>query len=97
MESTAKGWKMATGLLVLVVIVLLFMMWQQWDKEQHNLGFVLQEGKENVTMARDDVQAKCEGPQANQADCKAALDGLASILKEFSKDVNAATSSPSNP
>ncbi len=95
MDSTAKGWKMATGVLVLVVIILLFMMWQQWDREQHNLGFVLEQGKQDVTQARNDIEAKCRGPQANEADCQAALDGLASILKEFSKDVNQATSAPS--
>lgn len=89
--KTQNGWKTATGVLVVVVIILLVMMWNAWDREQHDLGHVLQAGKEDVTAARADIQEKCRGPQADEAACQRSLDALADILKEFSKDVNAAT------
>lgn len=92
MESnTAKNWKIATGVLVVLVVILLAMMWQQWDRDQHDLGHVLQQGKEDVTEARNDINKKCRGPEADETACQAALSELAGILKEFSKDVNAAT------
>ncbi len=89
----AKGWKVATGVLVVVVIILLAMMWREWDMQQHDLGHVLQQGKEDVTEARNEIAVKCRGPQANEAACQASLKELADILKEFSKDVSAATTS----
>ena len=47
-----NGWKVATGALVVLVVILLAMMWMQWSKEKHSLNNVLQDGKEDVVEAR---------------------------------------------
>jgi len=88
-----NGWKVATGALVVLVVILLAMMWAQWSKQEHSLDNVLQEGKEDVVEARAAIEMKCRGPQADEDDCQDALKDLADILKEFSKDVNAASTS----
>ncbi len=96
MEPNAQnGWKIATGVLALVVVILLAMMWSAWSMEQKSLDHVLEEGKEDVVEARAAIEMKCRGPQANEAQCQDALEDLADILKEFSKDVNAASTSGS--
>jgi signal transduction histidine kinase len=91
MDSQKKltlAWTVAGILAVLLVISLFFLMNQPKD-----LDTVLQEGKEDVTAQRDQVAEACNGSDAqSKARCQDELQELADILRDFSKDIDKATS-----
>lgn len=89
------GWLVA-GILAIVVVVLLFIMWRQWDREQHDLGNVINEGQEDIASARAEIREKCTGPAGvNARDCQDALNEVSDIIREFSDDLADATTSDS--
>ncbi len=91
MDSKKKltlAWTVAGILAVLLAIALFFLMNQPKD-----LDTVLQEGKEDVTAQRDRVAEACNGDDAkSQAKCQDELQELSDILRDFSKDIDKATS-----
>jgi hypothetical protein len=92
-RSNNTGWIVA-GVLAVVIVILLAMMWQQWNKEQHNLGMVLENGQERVAAARNQIAEDCQGSEGTEAaSCKADLDQLSQVLEQFSKSITTATSS----
>lgn len=80
----------ATWVLAVAVIILLIMLWGDWNSS-HNLGTVLNNGQNDITTVRDRVQADCRGPDANEARCQESLSELADILREFSANLSTAT------
>ncbi len=90
--NSKTGWIIA-GILAVVVIIMLFMMWN--DANSKNLGNVLEEGRTSIIDLRAEIEKKCEGPEADEKACQDAIDDLSEVLKEFSEDVEAAsTTSP---
>ncbi len=88
------GW-IVSGVLAVVIVVLLFMMWQQWDRKQKDLDTVLDNGQEQIMDQRARIAALCNGPQGMQAPaCQDALDDLADVLREFRDDLDDATTTP---
>lgn len=88
------GW-IVSGVLAVVIAILLFMMWQQWDRGQKDLATVLDEGQENIMDSRARIAALCNGPQGTAAPaCQDALDDLADILRDFRDDLDNATTTP---
>ena len=87
-KKLTLAWTVAGILAVLLVISLFFLMNREKD-----LGTVLQEGKEDVSAQRDRVAEACNGTDEESAkDCNEELDELADILREFSRDIEKATS-----
>lgn len=88
MDSKKKltlAWTVAGILAVLLVIALFFLM-----NPERSLDQVLQDGKEDVTTQRERVSEACDG--TSQAKCNRELEDLANILRDFSRDINKATS-----
>jgi len=82
------AWTVAGILAILFLVALYFAM-----NPQKSLGTVLQEGREDISEQRDRIKESCEGTDAaSQADCQDELDELADILREFSRDIERATS-----
>lgn len=93
-QQNNTGWIVA-GVLAIVIVILLVMMWQQWDRGEQNLGAVLEEGQENLVDARAAIAQKCSGPQGTASPgCQDALDNLRDILEEFSEDLDTASTTP---
>lgn len=90
--NSKTGWIIA-GILAVVVVIMLFMMWNHNNSK--DLGNVLEEGRTSIIDMRAEIEKKCEGPQANEQECQDALDDLAEVLEDFSEDVDkASTTSP---
>jgi len=91
MDSKKKltlAWTVAGILAVLLAITLFFLM-----NPERNLGTVLQEGKEDVSAQRDRVEEACNGTDTqSKARCQDELNELSDILRDFSRDINRATS-----
>lgn len=81
------AWTVAGILAILLIIALYFVM-----NPKKGLETVLQEGKEDITQQRGRIAEACEGTNADQNDCKNELDELADILRDFSRDIDKATS-----
>lgn len=93
MTRQNTGWIVA-AVLALVVIALLWMLWYRYNQEEHDLGFVLQQGKEDISTERDRILRTCNGPNADQAACQEELTNLSELLAAFKANVeNASTSS----
>lgn len=86
-KKLTLAWTVAGILAVLLIIALYFVM-----NPKKDLDTVLQEGKEDITEQRDRITEVCDGPEANEGDCQNELDELADILRDFSKDIDKATS-----
>ena len=85
-KKLTLAWTVAGILAVLLAVSLFFLM-----NPEKSLNTVLEEGKQDVTEQRADVAAACEGDSADKAKCDAELDELAQILREFSRDIDKAT------
>lgn len=95
MNGTFKsGWVVA-GILAVALVIMLFMMWDGANSK--DLNNVLEEGRTSIIDMRAEIEKKCEGPEPNEAECQDALDDLAEVLREFSKDVNDASTTPPTP
>ncbi len=92
--NSKTGWIIA-GILAIVVVIMLFMMWN--DANTKDLGNVLEEGRTSIIDMRAEVEKKCQGPEANEAECQDALEELSEVLQEFSEDVNEASTTPPTP
>jgi len=89
MDSKNKltlAWTVAGILAALLAITLFFLM-----NPEKSLDTVLQEGKADVTEQRDVVAEACDG--TDKSACDRELEELADILKEFSVNIDKATSS----
>jgi len=87
-KQLTLAWTVAGILAVLLVIALFFLM-----NPKKDLGTVLQEGKEDITEQRDRIAETCSGTDADsKADCADELEELADILRDFSKEIDKATS-----
>lgn len=87
-QKTNTGWIIAAILAVVLIIMVLVLL-----NKPKDLDTVLSDGYKDLAMIRAELQIRCEGPDANEADCAEAREELQSILEEFSDDINAATSS----
>jgi len=82
------AWTVAGILAVLLLIALYFVM-----NPEKSLDTVLQEGKEDISAQRDRIEESCSGTDAaSQEKCQDDLDELADILRDFSKDIEKASS-----
>ena len=88
--NTKTGWIIA-GILALVVIIMLFMMWN--DANTKDLDNVLEDGRTSLIDIRAEIEKKCEGPDVNEDECQDALKELSEVLSEFSEDVSEASTS----
>lgn len=93
--NTKTGWIIA-GILAVVVIIMLFMMWNDANSPDE-LSNVLEEGRTSIIDLRAEIEKKCQGPEANEAQCQDALDDLAEVLAEFSEDIEAASTTSPTP
>lgn len=82
------AWVIAGILAVGLIIALVALMNQKKD-----LGTVLQEGREDLTEQRDRIAEACQSEDAaSQRRCQNELDELSDILRDFSRDIDRATS-----
>lgn len=87
-KKLKTAWAIA-GVLAIILIVVTFL----WIRAQNDLDRVLDNGRTDIEAARDRIDAACEGPDASSnAACRDALDDLADILKDFSDNIEDATS-----
>lgn len=96
-QQNNAGW-IVSAVLAVVIVILLAMMWQQWDKQQHQIGQVLENGQDNIAAARMEISDKCNGPKgADAQECKDAINKMSDIVAEFSKNIaNSTTSAEAN-
>ena len=81
------AWWIAGILLVLLIIV-----GYLWLSSRQNLPTVLENGKTSIAAERDQIATDCQGPNMNRDACNRDLSDLASILQQFSADVQTASS-----
>jgi hypothetical protein len=93
--DAAKGWMISTIVLAIVVVILLIMMWSNWNS-RHDLDTVLNNGSDNVAAMKAQIQTDCQGANADQARCDADLNQLSDVLKEFSANLTTATPAASS-
>jgi hypothetical protein len=80
------------GVLAVALIVSLFFNFH----EPATLGSVLENGKQDITAQRDKIREDCSSTDAAvRKQCGDDLQELADILREFSKDLDKATTTPS--
>ncbi|MBU1293103.1 hypothetical protein KJ819_03520 [Patescibacteria group bacterium] len=88
-KQLTLAWSVAGILAVLLIIALFVIM-----NPKKDLGTVLQEGKEDITAQRARIAEVCSGPNAgSKSDCQDELEVLSQLLRDFSNDINSATSS----
>lgn len=92
--NSKTGWIIA-GILAVVVVIMLFMMWN--DANNKDLGNVLEEGRTSIIDMRAEIEKKCQGPEANERECQDALADLSDVLEDFSEDVNEASTTAPTP
>lgn len=85
-NESRTAWIVAGVLLVLLIIV-----GYLWLSQKQDLNTVLQNGKTDIASIRDQITEDCQGPNMDTDACKADLNDLASILRDFSADVQAAS------
>ncbi len=84
------AWTVAGILAVLLLISLYFVM-----NPKKDLGTVLQNGKEDISEQRNRIRESCNGTDTkSREECQRDLDELTNILRDFSKDIRRATSTP---
>ncbi|MBU2103546.1 hypothetical protein KKD81_00605 [Patescibacteria group bacterium] len=89
-KQLTLAWTVA-GILAVLLIISLFALLNP----KKDLGTVLQEGKEDITTQRARIAEVCSGPNAgSKSDCQDELDALSQLLRDFSADINKATSTP---
>lgn len=82
------AWTVA-GILAVLLIIALFVILNP----KKDLGTVLQEGKDDITAQRARIAEVCSGPNAgSKSDCQDELDALSQLLRDFSNDIDQATS-----
>ena len=87
-KQLTLAWTVAGILAVLLIIAVYFAM-----NPKKDLATVLQEGKEDISVQRDQIAMHCSGTDdASKKACQEDLDELTDILKEFSKDIKKASS-----
>ena len=82
------AWIVAGILLVLLVIVAYL-----WISTKADLNTVLENGKQSIKSEQAQIAQDCQGPTRNEAVCKQDLADLSDILKEFSANVQEASTS----
>jgi cell division septal protein FtsQ len=86
-KDANTAWIVAGILAVLLVITLYFLI-----SANSRLSNVLANGSDQITAERDQIAQDC-GTAGDKAACNQDLSDLASILKDFSASVSAATTS----
>lgn len=85
MTDKTTGWMITSGVLSIIILILLILLWNAWS--DRDLASVLEDGRENIVLAREEMNERCRGPEATEESCSEALGKLSSILEEFSKDL----------
>jgi hypothetical protein len=80
------AWIIAGILLVLLIIV-----GYLWLSSRQDLPTVLENGRQDITALRAQIEKDCRGPEMDKDACNKDLSDLSSVLQEFSSDVNQAT------
>jgi hypothetical protein len=80
------AWIVAGILLVLLIIV-----GYLWISTKADLNTVLENGKQSIAAQRDQIAKDCQGPDANQNACQSDLAQLSDILKDFSANIQQAS------
>ena len=86
-QNTTVAWSVAGVLAVLLLIALYFLV-----AAQHTLPLVLTNGTDQITAERGQIAKDC-GTAGDKAACNQDLSDLATILKDFSANVETASSS----
>lgn len=81
------AWAVAGILLVLLVIVAYL-----WISTKADLNTVLENGKQSIAAQQVQITQDCRGPKMDKAACASDLSQLSDILKEFSANVQEASS-----
>jgi tryptophanyl-tRNA synthetase len=84
------AWIVSGILLVLLVIVLYL-----WVSTKADLNTVLENGKISIKAEQAQIAEDCQGAKADKAACKQDLADLSDILKQFSANVQEASTSTS--
>lgn len=89
------GWGVAAALAIVVVILLGFIWKTQYDLA-HDFDYVLDQNGDEIVAVRAEVADRCSGTNPlDNPDCQEALDQLADVLRDFSRDLdNFSTTSP---
>lgn len=82
------AWWIAGILLVLLIIV-----GYLWLSSRNDLNAVLENGKNAIAAERDQISVDCQGAKMNRDACNRDLTDLTAILKEFSQNLETATTS----
>ena len=91
MTNKTTGWMITSGILSLIVLILLVLLWNAWS--DRDLGTVLEDGRRDIVIAREEMDERCRGPEATEESCSEALRELSSILEEFGRDLERAETS----
>lgn len=87
-KKLTLAWAVAGILAIALIVALVALMNQEKD-----LATVLEEGREDITEQRDRIADACEGPDAeSQERCQNELEELSDILRDFSRDLDRASS-----
>jgi hypothetical protein len=90
-QDATIAWIVAGVLAVLLVIAVYF-----WIAARNDLSNVLSSGSDQITAQRNKIAQDC-GAAGDKAACNADLSALAAILKDFSANVETATSTAPAP
>lgn len=88
-ESNIAWW--IAGILLVLLIIVGYL----WLSERASLPTVLDNGHASIAAERDQINKDCQGPDMNQTACNQDLSDLASILQEFSANVEQASTTAS--
>lgn len=81
-QNNKSGLIIGALLVALVIVSVLFI------QAKHDLRTVLAEGRSNITALRDEIDRKCTGADADQQECAKVLGELATVLQQFSANLN---------
>jgi hypothetical protein len=88
-ESNIAWW--IAGILLVLLIIVGYL----WLSERASLPTVLENGQSSIAAERDQIAKDCQGPDMNRTACNQDLSDLASILQEFSANVEQASTTAS--
>lgn len=88
-ESNIAWW--IAGILLVLLIIVGYL----WLSERASLPAVLDNGHASIAAERDQITKDCQGPDMNKTACNQDLSDLASILQEFSANVQQASTTTS--